>query len=65
TGSGFAAVNDLDLEVESPGGEVYKGNVFSGGVSVTGGSKDDRNNVEQVHLDSPELGIWRVRVWAA
>ena len=65
TGSGFAAINDLDLKVESPGGELYRGNVFAGGVSVTGGSKDDRNNVEQAHLDSPEPGIWRVRVRAA
>ncbi|HUU81993.1 MAG TPA: S8 family serine peptidase [Phycisphaerae bacterium] len=65
TGTGFAAVNDLDLEVESPVGEVFKGNVFSGGVSVTGGTKDDRNNVEQVHLDAPDTGIWQVRVLGA
>jgi hypothetical protein len=65
TGTGFAAINDLDLEVESPGGEVFKGNVFSGGVSVPGGSKDDRNNVEQVHLNAPEQGAWTVRVRAA
>ena len=62
SGTNFAAINDLDLEVVSPGGSLYKGNVFSGGVSVTGGSKDDRNNVEQVHLDFPELGTWTVRV---
>ena len=65
TGSGFAAINDLDLEVESSDGELFKGNVFSGGVSVPGGSKDDRNNVEQVHLDAPGPGIWTVRVRAA
>lgn len=62
SGASFAAINDLDLEVVSPGGTVYKGNVFSGGVSDTGGSKDDRNNVEQVHLDFPTLGTWTVRI---
>ena len=61
-GTSFAAVNDLDLEVVDPGGTVYKGNVFSGGVSVPGGAKDDRNNLEQVHVSSPALGVWTVRV---
>ncbi|MCL4740770.1 MAG: S8 family serine peptidase [Phycisphaerales bacterium] len=64
-GASFAAINDLDLEVLSPGGTVYKGNVFSGGVSVPGGSKDDRNNVEQVHLNSPQSGVWTARVIGA
>jgi hypothetical protein len=64
-GASFAAVNDLDLEVEAPSGDLYLGNVFSGGVSVTGGAKDDRNNVEQVHIASPEAGLWQVRVVAA
>ena len=65
TGSSFAAVNDLDLEVVSPSSVLYLGNVFSGGESAAGGTKDDRNNVEQVHLSSPELGVWTVRVRAA
>ncbi|TVQ30272.1 MAG: hypothetical protein EA376_13450 [Phycisphaeraceae bacterium] len=61
----FAAVNDLDLEVVSPSGDVYRGNVFSGNVSVTGGSKDDRNNVEQVHVSTPETGVWTARIVGA
>lgn len=65
TGTGFAAVNDLDLEVVSPGGTLFRGNVFSGGVSVAGGSADDRNNVEQVQLESPATGNWTVRVRGA
>ncbi len=65
TGTGFAAVNDLDLEVVSPGGTTYRGNVFSGGRSVAGGSADFRNNVEQVWLESPATGSWTVRVRAA
>jgi len=58
----FVPVNDLDLEVVSPGGVVYLGNVFSGGVSAPGGSADPLNNVEQVHVATPETGVWTVRV---
>lgn len=63
-GSSFASINDLDLEVVAPDGATYKGNVFSGGVSVPGGTKDDRNNLEQVHLNNPAQGVWTVRVRA-
>jgi len=63
-GTNFAAVNDLDLEVIGPSG-LYRGNVFSGGVSVTGGTKDDRNNVEQVHIANPAAGVWTIRVVGA
>lgn len=64
TGTANAAINNLDLEVLTPGGATYKGNVFSGGVSATGGSADAINNVEQVHLNSPTPGIWTVKVKA-
>ncbi len=65
SGAALAAVNDLDLEVESPTGQIFLGNVFSGGVSILGGAKDDRNNVEQVHLNSPSTGTWTIRVRGA
>jgi hypothetical protein len=57
-------VNDLDLEVVTPGGALYRGNVFSGGVSITGGTADDRNNVEQVLLPAGAVqnGTYTVRV---
>jgi hypothetical protein len=55
-------VNDLDLEVQAPGGAIYKGNVYSGGWSVTGGSYDRLNTVECVHLSSPAAGTYTVRV---
>jgi hypothetical protein len=64
-GASFASINDLDLEVIAVDGTVYKGNVFSGGISVPGGSKDDRNNVEQVHLNAPSPGQWTVRIVGA
>jgi hypothetical protein len=60
-----ALVNDLDLEVEGPGGEVYLGNQFDEGESVAGSSAPDRfNNVEAVHLSEPDPGEYIVRVRA-
>ncbi len=44
-------VNDLDLTVTN-GSNTYRGNVFSGGWSATGGSADRRNNVENVYIQS-------------
>lgn len=64
-GGGPAWVNDLDLEALSPSGQLFRGNWFVGGVSAPDGSKDDRNNVEQVHVPTPEAGLWTVRVRAA
>lgn len=62
TFAGLNLVNNLDLEVVSPGGTTYKGNVFSGGVSVPGGSADTLNNVEGVYITNPQTGIWTIRV---
>jgi hypothetical protein len=42
-----ALINNLDLSV-TIGGTLYRGNVFSGGLSTTGGSADTLNNVENV-----------------
>lgn len=61
--TGASYVNDLDLEV-TVGGETYKGNVFSGATSVTGGSADPRNNVESVFLPSGVSGPFSVEVKA-
>lgn len=47
--TGNAYRNDLDLVV-IVGGNTYKGNVFTGANSATGGSADSRNNVESVFL---------------
>lgn len=44
-----ALVNNLDLTV-TIGAITYRGNVFSGGNSTTGGTADTRNNVENVFL---------------
>ncbi len=57
-------VNDLDLTVTGPTGTVWRGNVFSGGVSATGGTADRRNTVEQVLLSAPATGVYTVSVKA-
>ena len=49
-------VNDLNLTVTAPNGDVYRGNVFSGGWSQTGGSADRVNNVENVYIQTPAAG---------
>jgi len=63
-GASLTPVNDLDLELEGPDG-LYRGNVFDtvAGVSVTGGSADNLDNVERVVLASGfSTGSWTVRV---
>lgn len=62
--AGNAYKNDLDLSV-TVGGNSYKGNVFSGGTSVTGGSADPRNNLESVLLPAGVSGDYVVTVTAA
>ncbi len=54
-------VNDLDLTVIGPDG-TFRGNVFSGGVSTTGGSPDRTNTVENVLIAAPSMGLWTIRV---
>lgn len=64
-GSRFSStqlVNDLDLEVTSPDGTTYLGNVFSNGRSIQAGSRDTLNNVEVVLIDAAQQGIWEVKV---
>jgi hypothetical protein len=51
-GANPALVNDLDLTIAT-GGQTYRGNVFSGGMSTTGGSADALNNLENVYVAAP------------
>lgn len=62
--TGPAFNNDLDLTV-TVGGETYKGNVFSGAWSTTGGASDLRNNVESVFLPAGTTGDFSVSVTAS
>ncbi len=63
-GAASALVNNLDLEVVAPNGTTYRGNVFSGSVSVAGGSADTRDTVEQVRFTAPLAGSYTIRVKA-
>ncbi len=64
-GAAKALVNDLDLEVISPSGTVYRGNQFEDGESTPNATSFDAiNNVEAVHLAEPLLGEYTVRVIA-
>ena len=62
--TGAAFVNDLNLTVAAGAG-TFKGNVFDGGQSVTGGSADPRNNLESVYLPVGTVGSLLVQVTAA
>jgi len=55
-------VNDLDLTVISPSGTSYLGNVWSGGQSTTGGTRDSINETECFRLNAPTTGVWTVKV---
>lgn len=55
-------INNIDLEVLAPGSTLYRGNVFSGGQSTTGGTADAKNTVEQVHRTSPATGDYTVTI---
>lgn len=60
-----ALVNDLDLEVIAPDGRVYRGNQFEHGESVPDApGRDNVNNVEGVHIATPQAGDYLVRVIA-
>ena len=61
--TGAAYVNDLDLEV-TVGGATYKGNVFSGQYSTSGGIADAKNNTESVFLPAGTTGTVLVQVIA-
>ena len=62
--TGAAYRNDLDLIV-TIGGQTYRGNVFNGAFSATGGTRDDRNNVESVFLPAGVSGPFVIKVVAA
>jgi len=62
--TGAPWVNNLDLEV-TVNGTLYRGNVFSGAQSTTGGAADSKNNVESVFLPAGTTGTISVTVRAA
>jgi len=59
-----ALVNDLDLEVTSPTGDIYYGNSILNGESCLGGVADRLNNVEGFILSDPIPGAYTVKIKA-
>lgn len=66
----FAAkvlMNDIDLILIDPSNKIYYGNQ---GSNTTGYAiydnqrRDELNTNEQIHLDSPQVGLWEVRIQA-
>ena len=63
TGTARALINDLDLTVISPGGTKYVGNGFVNGWSDSSITAPDTiNNVENIYIQTPELGQWLIYV---
>ena len=60
-------VNDMDLEVLTPSGTLYRGNVIdtAQGLSTPNGNPDTINTTEMVILNAPEQGVWTARLRAA
>ncbi|MCK6446758.1 MAG: PKD domain-containing protein [Planctomycetes bacterium] len=61
--TGAPYVNNLDLTV-TVGATTYRGNVFSGANSISGGTADIRNNTELVFLPAGTSGAFTVTVTA-
>ncbi|UHA73022.1 S8 family serine peptidase [Paenibacillus sp. 481] len=60
-----ALVNDLDLEVTSPTGQVFKGNCFASNTAATTCASFDRaNNVENVYFNTAGAGTYTIKVKA-
>ena len=62
--TGAPWVNNLDLEV-TVNGTLFRGNVFTGASSTTGGAADTRNNVESVFLPAGTTGSFSITVRGA
>lgn len=63
-GANPALVNDLDLSLTAADGTVWRGNRFTGGRSIAGGTADRREVLENVFLASPD-GSYELSVHAS
>ncbi|OJH33555.1 S8 family serine peptidase [Cystobacter ferrugineus] len=63
-GAAHARVNDLSLRVTSPSGVVYWGNngLTAGNFSTAGGNSNTVDTVENVFIQNPAVGTWKVEV---
>ena len=63
-GADNSVVNNLDLRMTSPKGELLLGNNFSNGVSISGGVADSVNSTEMIVLADASAGDWAIEVIA-
>ncbi|RKH54023.1 peptidase S8 [Corallococcus sp. AB050B] len=63
-GAAQARINDLSLRVTAPNGTVYWGNngLTAGNFSTSGGASNKVDTVENVFLQNPAAGLWKVEV---
>ncbi|MFO0860519.1 MAG: S8 family serine peptidase [Phycisphaerales bacterium] len=63
----FAPVNNINLRITDPAGNIYLGNVFNTatGFSQTGGAADAINSIEHAAFNAPSVGQWRIEVTGA
>jgi hypothetical protein len=63
-GAALARINDLSLRVTSPSGTVYWGNngLTAGNFSTPGGTSNTVDTVENVFIQNPAAGTWKVEV---
>ncbi|MEZ0315188.1 MAG: hypothetical protein ACAI38_25735 [Myxococcota bacterium] len=64
--AGKAQVNDVDIKVTAPDGTVYWGNngLLDGMYSKSGGEPDRLDTVENVFVEKPKAGQWKIEVIA-
>jgi hypothetical protein len=64
--AGKAQVNDVDIKVTAPDGTVYWGNqgLLDGMYSKPGGEPDRLDTVENVFVEKPKAGQWKIEVIA-
>ena len=55
-------MNDLDLILMAPDGTTYIGNNLANGISVTGGTADNLNNIERVSSTGTQTGEWMLMI---
>ncbi len=56
-------INDLDLAVTAPNGDVFRGNDFTNGQSTVNGTViDNLNNVEMVLVNTPQVGQYTIQI---
>jgi serine protease AprX len=67
TSSTVHRINNLNLRVVAPNGTIYWGNngLSAGNWSTSGGSANNVDTVENVFIQNPAAGTWRIEVRAA